>query len=330
MNNAQMSARVGLFFLLGLALIWITHESLNGNRLNDNAAYELTARFATIKELKAGDDVRLAGVGVGVVKETRLNGRHAEVVMQIADGIEVPEDSVATIAMSGLLGSNHVSLTLGRPDTAALSAGSTMRSEDTPDLNTVISQVGEIGRKVEQALTQFTGALGTDGSQDSLMGKMNALLDDNRKKIDTITTNMEIVTTRLKDGEGTFGKLLTEEDGYNELIAAIADIRSAAKSANTFMSEAETMVAHLKSGEGTLGTLLYDEEASANLKLTMSNLHELSDKLNSGEGTLGRLINDDSLYLEAQSTVQKVNRAVDGLADQGPITAVGVAANTLF
>ncbi|MEJ6604148.1 MAG: MlaD family protein [Opitutaceae bacterium] len=330
MNNAQMSARVGLFFLLGLALIWITHESLNGNRLNDDAAYELTARFATIKELKAGDDVRLAGVGVGIVKETRLNGRHAEVVMQITDGVEVPEDSVATIAMSGLLGSNHVSLTLGRPDTAALSAGSTMRSEDTPDLNTVISQVGEIGRKVEQALTQFTGALGTDGSQDSLMGKMNALLDDNRKKIETITTNMEIVTSRLKDGEGTLGKLLTEEDGYNELIAAIADIRSAAKSANTFMSEAETMVAHLKIGEGTLGTLLYDEEASANLKLTMSNLHELSDKLNSGEGTLGRLINDDSLYLEAQSTVQKVNRAVDGLADQGPITAVGVAANTLF
>ena len=330
MNNAQMSARVGLFFLLGLALIWITHESLNGNRLNDDAAYELTARFATIKELKAGDDVRLAGVGVGIVKETRLNGRHAEVVMQITDGVEVPEDSVATIAMSGLLGSNHVSLTLGRPDTAALSAGSTMRSEDTPDLNPVISQVGEIGRKVEQALTQFTGALGTDGSQDSLMGKMNALLDDNRKKIETITTNMEIVTSRLKDGEGTLGKLLTEEDGYNELIAAIADIRSAAKSANTFMSEAETMVAHLKIGEGTLGTLLYDEEASANLKLTMSNLHELSDKLNSGEGTLGRLINDDSLYLEAQSTVQKVNRAVDGLADQGPITAVGVAANTLF
>ena len=330
MNNAQMSARVGLFFLLGLALIWITHESLNGNRLNDDAAYELTARFATIKELKAGDDVRLAGVGVGIVKETRLNGRHAEVVMQITDGVEVPEDSVATIAMSGLLGSNHVSLTLGRPDTAALSAGSTMRSEDTPDLNTVISQVGEIGRKVEQALTQFTGALGTDGSQDSLMGKMNALLDDNRKKIETITTNMEIVTSRLKDGEGTLGKLLTEEDGYNELIAAIADIRSAAKSANTFMSEAETMVAHLKIGEGTLGTLLYDEEASANLKLTMSNLHELSDKLNNGEGTLGRLINDDSLYLEAQSTVQKVNRAVDGLADQGPITAVGVAANTLF
>jgi len=79
-----------------------------------------------------------------------------------------------------------------------------------------------------------------------------------------------------------------------------------------------------------LGTLIYDEKTASSLKLTVNNLQELSHKLNSGEGTLGRLINDDSLYLEAQSTVQKVNRAVDGLADQGPITAVGVAANSLF
>ncbi|GAB5559478.1 MAG: MlaD family protein [Synoicihabitans sp.] len=330
MNNAQMSARVGLFFLLGLALIWITHESLGNSKLDEAKAYELTARFATIKELKPGDDVRLAGVAIGAVKETRLNGRHAEVVMQITNGIEVPADAVATIAMSGLLGSNYVSLTLGTASAEALTPNSTLRSEDTPDLNTVISQVGEIGRKVEQALTQFTGALGTDGSEDGLMSKLNAMLDENRQKVDTITTNLEIVTTRLKDGEGTIGKLLTEEDGYNELVAAIADIRSAAESANKFMGEAEGLVAHMKSGEGTLGTLLYDETATENLRTTMTNLRELSEKLNSGEGTLGRLINDDSLYLEAQSTVQKVNRAVDGLADQGPITAVGVAANTLF
>jgi phospholipid/cholesterol/gamma-HCH transport system substrate-binding protein len=32
MNNAQMSARVGLFFLLGVALIWVTFEALTSAR----------------------------------------------------------------------------------------------------------------------------------------------------------------------------------------------------------------------------------------------------------------------------------------------------------
>lgn len=330
MNNAQMSARVGLFFLLGLALIWITHESLSGSRLDQDSAYELTARFATIKELKPGDEVRLAGVPIGQVSTTRLSGRHAEVVMQIGNGIEVPADAVATIAMSGLLGSNYVSLTLGSPNSPAISAGSTLRSEDTPDLNTVVSQVGEIGRKVEQALTQFTGAMGTDGTESGLMSKLNAMVDENREKLAAITTNLEEVTTKLNEGQGTLGKLINDEEAYTELLLAVEQIQEASASANRFMGEAETMIAHLKSGEGTLGTLLYDEASADQLRTTMSNLQELSDKLNSGEGTLGKLINDGTLYEEAQSTIQKVNRAVDGLADQGPITAVGVAANSLF
>ena len=43
-----------------------------------------------------------------------------------------------------------------------------------------------------------------------------------------------------------------------------------------------------------------------------------------------QLINDDSLYNTAQNTLQKADRAIDGLNDSGPITAVGVAANALF
>lgn len=330
MNNAQMSARVGLFFLLGLALIWVTFEALSGNALDDDKSYELTARFASIKELKSGDEVRMAGVGVGLVKETRLNGRFAEAVLQITDDIEVPSDSVATIAMSGLLGSNYVSLTLGAGEAPPLEPGSVLRSQDTPDLNTVVSQIGEVGRKVEQALSQFTGALGTDGSSDSLMGKINGIVDENRVKIDTITTNLEVVSQRLRDGEGTLGKLLSDDAGYEQLVAAIEEIRSAAAEARTFMTDAQGLVSQVKDGQGTLGTLLYDDSIAENIRVTSQNLKELSTKLNSGEGTLGRLINDDSLFLEAQSAVQKVNRAVDGMADQGPITAVGVAANSLF
>ncbi len=330
MNNAQMSARVGLFFLLGIALIWVTFEALSGNTLDTDKSYELTARFATIKELKAGDEVRMAGVGVGMVKETRLNGRFAEAVLQIQNDIEVPADAVATIAMSGLLGSNYVSLTLGTAESPMIEPGSVLRSQDTPDLNTVVSQIGEVGRKVEQALSQFTGTLGTDGNPDSLMGKINGIVDTNAVKIDTITTNLEVVSQRLRDGEGTLGKLLSDDAGYVQLVAAIEEIKAAAADTRTFMGDAQGLVAQVKEGHGTLGALLYDDSIAENIRVTSQNLKELSTKLNSGEGTLGRLINDDSLFVEAQNAVQKVNRAVDGMADQGPITAVGAAANSLF
>jgi len=329
MTQSQMSARVGLFFLLGAALIWVTYEALSGNELKPKNAYELTARFSSLKELKTGDEVRMAGVAVGVVKQARLVDRTAEIVLQIRDTIEVASDSTATIAMSGLLGSNYVSLTLGSPSAPPLAPGSQLRSEDTPDLNTVVSQFGDIGRKVEEALSQFSGALGTDG-EDGIMGRINALVDENSTRIAAITTNLETITNKINTGEGTLGKLVNDPQAYDELVSTLTEIRAAADEAKTFVADARGIVDQVKSGEGTLGALLYDGDTGDNLKIVAANLRELSEKLNNGNGTLGRLINDDSLFIEAQNAVQKVNRAVDGMADQGPITAVGVAANTLF
>ena len=86
----------------------------------------------------------------------------------------------------------------------------------------------------------------------------------------------------------------------------------------------------VKSGKGPLGTLVYDEATATDLRATVSNLRQVSDKLAKGEGTLGKLINDESLFNTAQSTLRKADRALDGLGDSGPLTAVGIVANSLF
>jgi phospholipid/cholesterol/gamma-HCH transport system substrate-binding protein len=96
------------------------------------------------------------------------------------------------------------------------------------------------------------------------------------------------------------------------------------------MAQAQGLVDEIKTGKGTLGTLIYDEKAGQDLKATAANLRSLSDKLNNGEGTFGKLLNDDTLFRDAQGLMRKADRALDGLSDQGPITAVGVAANALF
>jgi phospholipid/cholesterol/gamma-HCH transport system substrate-binding protein len=48
MNNTSQTIRVGLFFLLGIALAWITFESLNGGRLFKKEGYTLIAGFANL------------------------------------------------------------------------------------------------------------------------------------------------------------------------------------------------------------------------------------------------------------------------------------------
>lgn len=324
MTNSQISARVGLFFLLGVALIWVTFEALTRGTISRDRGYPVVARFSNLKELKVGDDVRMAGVRIGKVEETRLAGREAEAVLLIGTEYRIPADSVASIVMSGLLGGNYVTVTYGSDGAAPLAAGARLATAETPDLNSMVVQIGEIGRKIDQALGQFSSE---DGG---VMGKIERLVDDNQSRIGEIATNLQEITAKVNSGEGTLGKLVNDPAAYDRLLAAAEEFKGAAAEVRLFANSASGILDQVKSGQGTLGTLIYDAEAGQDLKTVARNLREMSDKINQGQGTLGKLINDDQLLLDAQSTLRKVDRAVDGLADQGPITAVGTAASALF
>ena len=331
MTNAQMSARVGLFFILGVALIWVTFEALTSGQVRRDRGYRLIAHFTNLKELKAGDEVRMAGVKVGTVAETRLASRQAEAVLLINPKVQIAQDSIATIAMAGLLGANYVSLDMGTLGSGFLQPENQIRTVDTPDLNAIVSQIGEIGKKIDGALSQFTGALNGGGKDGpGLIGKLDKLVAENSARIGQITGDLRDITNKVNTGQGTLGKLVNDTAAYDSLVAALGDIRGAATDAKTFITNTQGIIDQVKSGKGTLGTLIYDEEAARNIKVVSNNLRILSEKLTTGEGTLGKLINDDSLFKEAQGVMRKVDRAVDGLSDQGPITAVGVVAGALF
>lgn len=333
MNQAQQTARVGLFFLLGLALTWVTFETLSGGKLFRNDGYTIVAGFDSLKSLKSGDEVRMAGVKIGSVESTRLNTekRRAEAVLRIQKDVKVPDDSTATIAMSGIIGTNYLAVDLGSASAPPLAPGAEIRTKVTPDINSIMADLGSLGEKLQGALGAFGDAMNGNGEQGGgLFQKLDKLVTNNSAKIDATMTNLQEITTKINSGQGTLGKLVNDPTLHDDLVATVAEIKAAAADAKTFMASAQTIVDQVKSGNGPLGTLVFDEKAGNDLKATVANLRAVSDKLAKGEGTLGKLINDDQLYNTAQSTLKKADRMIDGLGDSGPITAVGVVANSLF
>ena len=330
MNNTSQTIRVGLFFLLGLALAWITFESLNGGRLFKREGYTLVAGFANLKGLKTGDEIRMAGVKVGAVELTRLAGHRVEALLAIEPGVKIPADAIASVEQSSLLGSNYLGVTFGTPGIELLKGGDEISTKATVDMSEVISQLGTLGSKLEQVVGEIGKSLGTGSEGGGIFQRIDKLVTDNGPKLTETINNLQDITAKIKAGEGTFGKLVNDPKLHDELLASVTEIKAAATDARTFMGDAKGIVADVKGGKGTLGLLLYDEPTATNLKVSLNNLREVSAKLNSGQGTLGKLISDDSLYLGVQSTMKKADRALDGLDDSGPITAVGVVAGKLF
>jgi len=330
MNNRLLTIRVGLFFLLGLALLWVTYESLSGGRVFRAKGYTLVARFNNLKGLHDGDDILMAGVRIGSVARTRLANGRAEADLTIDPEIAIADDAVATIAQSSLLGTNHLEVTVGTPGAPRLPPKGELKTRESVDINEVIAKIGSLGDRLDKLATQIGDGLGGTGPGGGLFARLDKLVTDNGPKLTETISNLQDITAKIREGNGTLGRLVNDPKLHDELLASIGEIKSAAGDARTFIADARSVVDEVKSGKGAIGALLYDEQTAANIRTAMKNLRDVSDKLNSGQGTLGRLISDDSLFREAQGTLSKVNRAVDSLSDQGPITAVGVAAQTLF
>ena len=77
--------------------------------------YEVTAQFDRIDGIRDGGDVRIAGVKVGSVTGERLDPNTFLVTlrMSIAPAYKLPDDTVAEIVSSSLLGDKYLSLVPG-------------------------------------------------------------------------------------------------------------------------------------------------------------------------------------------------------------------------
>ena len=331
MNNTQMTARVGLFFAIGLVLIYVTYDALRGNSLNRKHGYTVVAGFPTIKELKAGDEVRMAGVKIGNVELTRLANDRAEAVLRILPEMHIAKDSVASISMAGLIGTNYVSLDIGHPELGTVAEGGELHTRTVPDLNQIMSDLGGLGQDLKGALANISQAFGNGAdNKGGLFQKLDRLVSENSEKINSTMANLEDITAKIRNGQGTLGKLVNDPAAYDQLLATVNEIKGAAAEARTFLANTQGLLDQVKSGKGTLGTLVYDEEAGNNIKLVTKNLRDLSEKLNNPNSTFGQLITNDQLIRDAQSTLRKVDSAVDSMGDSGPISAVGVVAGKLF
>ncbi len=326
------TARVGLFFLLGVVLIWIVYQSLGDGTFFREEGYPLAAQFDDLKQLKVGDEVRMAGVKIGTVTRTELVRGRGEALLTINPEVEIPEDSVATVAMAGLLGNNFLSIQVGQSETN-LEPNSTIPTRSTPDFNEAFAQIGEMTGRVEDFLEDMSRAVNEltgDDEQDGLVRNLNHMVTENRENLRETLSNLREVSDALTRGEGTLGRLIHDDEAYESLMNIGKSIEGTTDEATLLVKDLREIVDQVKSGEGTIGMLLYDDSTAEEIRKIARNLGQVSDQLAAGEGTLGMLLADDTLYKDLQALLQKAERTIDGLGDQGPITAVGITANALF
>ena len=282
--------RVGLFLLVAFLIVIALFELLGRETLFARSV-EYRTSFKSIPTLKLGDPVRLAGVDVGTVKDIRIIGARVEVVMRLKPATPVKTDSVATIKLTSLLGTNFVDLTFGSPAAQIAPPGSVLISSEPPDLNTLVARLNDAA-----------------GDIQTLARQLNEGLGKSMEPIQATFQSFDKIAKRLERGEGTLGRLVTDDSLYTE-------IRGLAGNLNQVSQQ-------LAKGQGTLGKLIADDAlyndirgVTAELKGTTGSLNRMMKDVDAGKGTLGKLVRDESLYNEARQTLTEARAALGGVKD---------------
>ena len=189
-EDRSFELKVGLFVGIGILIFFIIVFSI-GDVTFIKRGYRIYTVFSFVNGITKGAPVRLAGVDVGYI-----------------EGINVYHDKEAQKTKVKL--------------TAWVNSGDIKIEKDA---RASINTLGLLGEKY---LEIFPGTLegGLLENEDTLIGYDPVIVQNLTETMNQLVESTNIVMGRLKNGEGTIGKLLVEEKIYNDLEAFVADIKA--------------------------------------------------------------------------------------------------------
>lgn len=299
--------RVGLFVLVGMFILLVGIFYVTGVGIW-RAKYQVRTYLPEVEGLNIGAPVRLDGVEAGNVVTIRMNpqaagdrSRNIELILSIDRRYEeeIRTDSVASLITEGLLGNRYVKIKRG------------FTGEKIPNQ-------GEVAGEAESNITQIV-----DRGLELVAN------------LDTLTEHVNTIILRVQRGEGTVGKLLTDEALYNRVNSTVAraeqlvgNIQAGQGTMGKLLvsdelydkldsvtGRADTILADVQAQKGSLGKFMYDPSMFDNAKQFVERGNTMLGKVEQGEGTLGKLIHDDALYSNLRDAAANVNTATAKLND---------------
>jgi phospholipid/cholesterol/gamma-HCH transport system substrate-binding protein len=193
------------------------------------------ANFAEASRLKAGQDVRIAGVPVGSVKKVKLNPDNSvDVMFDVNERYQLYTSTRAVVRYQNLVGDRYLEITSGPGELRKLPAGATIvRANTQPalDLDALLGGLKPVlkgldGKKVNEVSNAVIELLqGQGGALNNLLTSTGAFTTDLAARdqlIGDVINNLNTVLGTVDDKGAQFNASV---DQLQQLITGLAEHR---------------------------------------------------------------------------------------------------------
>jgi phospholipid/cholesterol/gamma-HCH transport system substrate-binding protein len=291
---------VGIFVVAGLALFTLGIFLIGNQHKAFARHFEVYTEFANLDGLAKGAKVRVSGMDAGEVVDIGVPIQPASkfrLKLRIEQRLHplVRTDSVVTIVTEGVVGDKFLLVHQGGPNAAEAGVSMTLPSKEPLDISDLMEKSAGMLKDVNSMMKEAGGKL--NGALDAVTKTMN---------------NADDIVVGLKEGRGSAGMLLRDEDTADRLRQTVENARQATSSLRHASDQADAMVSDLQSRQ--LGQKVDDAMVSA--KNAAQNIDETSRQLHQ---TLAAALGPDEHGVDAATNIgqslSNLNQATGNMAE---------------
>ena len=293
---------VGIFILLGLAILVITIFTLGGQKKTFVKSFTINAVFNDVGGLMKGGNIWFSGVKVGTVKKISFTGNSQVLVsMSIENAVQshIHKDAKAKLGSDGLIGNKIIVIYGGEASTPQVEKNDFLAVEKNMSTDDMLATLQANNKNLLDITTTFKhiskkidsghGTLATLLNDPSMANKLSATVDNLQSTIanfKTVSVNSNTVLTDLRGFSSKLNKpgtsihdLVTDTSIYNNIKGTALQLRNASSSLTQFSTNLKSVTDRLIQKDNVVGVLLNDSAAAFSIKSTLINLDAASHKL---------------------------------------------------
>ena len=275
-SSAARLVGVGVFTLGTLLLFAIALFMIGDRQMAFADKFTVYTEFKKITGLQAGAIVRVSGAKAGSITSisppTSPSGKF-RVEFEITEDLHplVRTDSVASIETEGLVGGNYLGVGTGTDTAPAAEPKSTIPSKEPFEISDLMQQMGDTLTKVNATIDDLQDdvqrAVASVGDTvDNANGLLSSVTDDVKRMASAgakISDDAARISDGLRNGRGTIGKLLNDDEFYQRATAIAKQAEEIATDTRQVVAQARKALDEFQSKDGPVQGL------TAGLKQTM-------------------------------------------------------------
>lgn len=291
--------RLGIFVLAGMFFLILILYFLGKNRNLFGSTFTIKAHFGNVSGLRAGNNVRFAGIEVGTVKKVKiLSDTLIEVSMAIDTKLKnyIYKNAEVAIGTDGLVGNKVLNITPVPQRAALVNDGDllvTKKSTDTEEmlktLNTTNENIAFISEELKQTVLKINNskalwALLNDNSISPAVNKSLSNIQKASSEANNFVIGLNEMIADIKKGKGSLGMLVSDSTFAGNLNEAVYKIQQVGDNANTLTEKLNEIAKGIQSdvdkGTGTANLVLKDSAFAGNINRSIENIENATDAFN--------------------------------------------------